>query len=177
MPAYKFLDKVQVLSFLRRLNAMKLKNAKSGFAGFTLIELMIVVAIIGVLAAIAVPKFADLVKKAQEGRTRANLDQVRGALNIYYGDNEGIYPRDTLATLTTNSKYMSAIKSAQIPAFSDVGNTGHTEAASVTAAVAYSSTTDTGSWQYVNNDANVNWGTFYVGCSHNDSKSKLWNTW
>ena len=144
--------------------------------GFTLIELMIVVAIIGVLAAIAVPKFADLVKKAQEGRTKANMDQVRGALNIYYGDNEAIYPSDDLSILTTNSKYISAIKSALVPAFTAVGNTGHGESSSVNAVTAFSSATDTGVWQYLNSSSDANWGTFYLGCSHNDSKSKVWNT-
>jgi len=60
--------------------------------GFTLIELMIVVAIIGILAAIAIPKFADLIKKSKEGATKGSLGELRSALTIYYGENEGIYP-------------------------------------------------------------------------------------
>ena len=60
--------------------------------GFTLIELMIVVAIIGILAAIAIPKFADLIKKSKEGATKGSLGALRSALTIYYGEQEGYYP-------------------------------------------------------------------------------------
>src|SRR3989339_2069410 len=60
--------------------------------GFTLIELMIVVAIIGILAAIAIPKFADLIKKSKEGATKGSLGALRSALTIYYGEQEGTYP-------------------------------------------------------------------------------------
>lgn len=59
---------------------------------FTLIELMIVVAIIGILASIAIPKFADLIRKLQEATTKGNLGVLRSALSIYYVDNEGFYP-------------------------------------------------------------------------------------
>lgn len=58
-------------------------------SGFTLIELMLVVAIIGLLAAIAVPKFAKMVIKAKEASTRGKLGSVRSALSIYYADNVG----------------------------------------------------------------------------------------
>jgi len=60
--------------------------------GFTLIELMIVVAIIGILAALAVPKFAQLIEKAREAATKENFATIRSAVDIYYGDHEGVYP-------------------------------------------------------------------------------------
>lgn len=69
--------------------------------GFTLIELMIVVAIIGILAAIAIPKFADLIRKSKEGSTKGSMGALRSALTIYYGEQEGIYP-DPIPTTDAN---------------------------------------------------------------------------
>lgn len=62
--------------------------------GFTLVELMIVVAIIGVLAAVAVPKFADMLEKSREGATLGNLSAVNSAVSAYFADLRGIYPAD-----------------------------------------------------------------------------------
>jgi len=56
-------------------------------SGFTLIELMIVVAIIGLLAAVVIPKFADMRRKAQEGATRGNLGIIRSCVEVYRGEN------------------------------------------------------------------------------------------
>ncbi|MBI5555872.1 MAG: prepilin-type N-terminal cleavage/methylation domain-containing protein, partial [Elusimicrobia bacterium] len=60
--------------------------------GFTLVELMIVVAIIGILAGIAIPRYMNFVRRSREGATKGNLGAIRSALNIYYTDQEGIYP-------------------------------------------------------------------------------------
>src|ERR1700733_4893929 len=90
--------------------------------GFTLIELMIVVSIIGILASIAVPKFANLVRKSQEGATKGNLGVIRSALSIYYSDMEGFYPcsgtpliTDCLTALNVNGKFLSNTPAAYTP--------------------------------------------------------------
>ena len=71
---------------------MTMKKMIKEQKGFTLIELMIVVAIIGILAAIAIPKFAQMLEKSREGTTKGNAGAIRSALAIYYGDREGVWP-------------------------------------------------------------------------------------
>lgn len=65
-----------------------------GIKGFTLLELMIVVAIIGVLAAVAIPKFANLVEKSREGATKGNISAIMAAIRIYYSDNNSKWPEN-----------------------------------------------------------------------------------
>jgi len=50
---------------------------------FTLVELLIVVAILGILAAIAVPKFSDASNEARTSATRAGLATLRKQIEIY----------------------------------------------------------------------------------------------
>lgn len=81
--------------------------------GFTLIELMIVVAIIGILAAIAIPRFAQLIDKAREAGARGNLGALRSAIAIYYGDNKGQWP----VKLDTNQYTVPVTGGELFPAF------------------------------------------------------------
>jgi prepilin-type N-terminal cleavage/methylation domain-containing protein len=54
--------------------------------GFTLLELLIVVVIIGVLAAIAIPAYNGYINKAQRTSAQATLDTIRKTLESYYVD-------------------------------------------------------------------------------------------
>src|SRR5262245_38227795 len=67
--------------------------------GFTLIELMIVVVIIGILAAIAIPKRVATQNRAKEGSTKSNMHTVQLAAEDYGVQNDGVYA----ATMTVGT--------------------------------------------------------------------------
>jgi general secretion pathway protein G len=62
------------------------------YAGFTLIELMVVLALVGALLSIALPRYVASVNRSAEVVLRQNLKATRQAIDQYYGD-RGAYPR------------------------------------------------------------------------------------
>ncbi len=67
---------------------MAMRGKKSGEAGFTLIELMIVMLIIGVLMTIAVPNYVAAVKAAKESVLKEDLHIMRAAIDSYTMDKQ-----------------------------------------------------------------------------------------
>jgi len=79
--------------------------------GFTLIELMIVMAIMGILISIAAPNLKQSIVRAREAVLRENLFQMREAIDQYYADN-GKYPSvltDLLHAQEKTRSYLRAI--------------------------------------------------------------------
>jgi len=64
---------------------------RTGERGFTLLELIIVVAMIGILATIAMPSLIQMPVRAKEAVLKTNLHTIREVLDAYYGD-KGHYP-------------------------------------------------------------------------------------
>lgn len=85
-------------------------------SGFTLIELMLVITIMGILSSLAIPKFADLSRRAKEAATKGNLASIRTAVTFFYAEN-GRYPQMIEDDLTVNGKYLSRIPPLTIPIY------------------------------------------------------------
>lgn len=64
---------------------------------FTLVEILIVVVILGILAAIVVPQFTDATKQASAMATKDQLVKVREALSVYYVRNASRFPSQLAA--------------------------------------------------------------------------------
>jgi type IV pilus assembly protein PilA len=79
--------------------------------GFTLIELMIVVAIIGILAAIAIPAYQDYIVRSQVSEGLAMASSVKASVAEFYAD-RGTWPANNAALGITNAptgKYVTGI--------------------------------------------------------------------
>ena len=67
--------------------------------GFTLLELLVVMTIIGILAAVAIPALKDSPQRAREAALKEDLFTMRSTIDQFHGD-KGYYPPD-LATLVS----------------------------------------------------------------------------
>ncbi len=76
---------------------------------FTLIELLIVVAIIGILAAIAVPNFLNAQNKAKISRVKADQQAYATAMESYQIDHNAYPPGDLIYWLTTPTSYIAGL--------------------------------------------------------------------
>jgi len=79
---------------------------KAKKSGFTLIEILIVVVILGILAAIVIPQFTDASDQARENSSKTNLSALRSQIELYKHQ-EGALPAN-LAALVTDG-YLQAI--------------------------------------------------------------------
>lgn len=71
-------------AMLKLINQQKQKSKK----GFTLVELIVVIAILGILAALVVPSVSGYIQKAQDATNEANAEMLYAAAQLYVTDQE-----------------------------------------------------------------------------------------
>jgi general secretion pathway protein G len=91
---------------IRTIAASHLRTAASGCAGFTLIELMVVMSLIVVLAGITMSVHANGQTRAREAVLKEDLFRMRDAIDQYYADKEAYPP--SLADLVS-AKYLRTV--------------------------------------------------------------------
>lgn len=101
--------------------------------GFTIVELLIVIVIIGILAALVIITYSGIQQKARDTERKTDINAVHGHLEAYYAQN-GKYP--TLANVNDSTFRSANMKGLDPAALQDPKGTAQTLAAA-TSATAY----------------------------------------
>lgn len=97
-----------------------MKKARSE-KGFTLIEVVVVVSIIGILAGIAVPRYSNYRQQAEQNADRLTAKIVQTALQLYYVE-QGSYPTDAGGTLLASFSDAKATDAGPQALFAELVN-------------------------------------------------------
>jgi len=138
---------------------MNKRGCVSDSKGFTLIELMISVAVIGLLAVTVIIIGGNSIRKANENVAKGNLGILRMSIMTYYGTNEGIWPSNPLSNSLVPD-YVNEIPYLNL------------ESHPRTNQVVGPNLTDSGGWCY-----NSATGKICVDCTHPGLEGTQISTW
>lgn len=88
---------------------MKQNVVMKQHGGFTLVELVVVVLILGILAAIAAPKIINNSDKASDSSVAATLAAIRDAIELYKAEKNGKLPTTASGAIPTESDFKTAL--------------------------------------------------------------------
>ncbi len=77
--------------------------------GFTIIELLVVVAIIGVLTSLGLAFLSQAQEKGRDSRRFEDLQQIKNALELYSADQSGLFPSGNSMSILKTGEYIAAI--------------------------------------------------------------------
>lgn len=134
---------------------------------------MLVVAIIALLSAIALPKFANLVTKAKEANVKGNLATMRSAMNLYYVDNDGFLPNTMSPGDFWVEKYIDQVPRPVLPGHRfPMTNMLTVSNAPVCAHVSTDPTYGNGAWLLCRQK-----GVVIISCLHTDTRGTWISEW
>jgi len=177
-----------IMARLRANRAMDLEGEGASEAGFTLIELMVVLLIIAILLAIAIPTFLSVTKSANDRAAQSNLTNALTEVSATYQNQGQVY--DTTAADTTSAQHSAALVTAMgssAPEFQwSVGalsatttNTIQVDVSTDDAAVilaAYSAPTKT-CWYAMSTNADTPFSAFAITQASSGLTSGTWYTY
>jgi prepilin-type N-terminal cleavage/methylation domain-containing protein len=113
----------KMMSMNKERSSNKMKKMMKKEEGFTLVELLIVVIILGILAAVAIPQFGSSTDDAKLSTLQSNLSGLRNAVELYKSEHNSVYPGEMLetdGTTVTSAAQCIVAFTKQLTLYSDI---------------------------------------------------------